>query len=211
MKSITLFFFLISYSTFCQDVLSKINGENIQAKIELISKSEIKYKMYNNLTGPSYIVEKSELSQIKLENGEIQYFDNGNKNNKATKEETKEFILKTINEHGFEEDTFDRKYKASFEGDYLRLIVLRKNGNEAKGGLLYDFSNVFKFQKVSKRSDKLSFINIYVAISENKNNTKWDKHKLIMRMDDYQIAESLLSALKHYNSFFVSSTTDNRF
>ena len=209
MKSITFLFFLFSCSAFCQDILSKKNGENIQAKIELISNSEVKYKMYNNLNGPSYILEKSELSQIKLENGEIQYFENVNK--KATKEETKEFIIKTINEHGFEEDTFDRKYKASFEGDYLRLIVLRKNGNEANGGILYDFSNVFKFQKVSKRSDKLSFINIYVAISENKNNTKWDKHKLIMRMDDYQIAESLLSALKHYNSFFVNSTTDNRF
>jgi len=200
---------LIPYTAFSQDTITKKSGENIQAKIELITGSEIRYKIFTNPNGPSYTIDKSELSQIKLENGEVEIFEITSVNNKISKEETKEFIVKTINEHGFEEDTFNRRYKATFEGDFLRLIVLRRNGQESNGGLLYDFSNVYKFQRVSKRSDKLSFINIYVAISENKKNTRWDKHKLIMRVDNYQIAESIVNALKHYNSFFVNNEKSN--
>ncbi len=130
---------------------------------------------------------------------------------KATKEETKEYIIKTINEHGFEKDTFDKRYKASFEGDYLRLIVLRKSGKDTNDGILYDFSNVYKFSKVDVRSNKEAYVNIYVAISVNKTNTKWVKEKLVMLMDDSQIAETLFRALKHYNSFFVTENTDSRF
>ncbi len=210
MKIITFIFFLVCSKTFCQDILTKSNGENIQVKIELINNSEIKYKMFNNLNGPTYVVDKSELNQIKLENGEIQHLKKTDINKKASKEETKEFIITQINEHGFEKDSFGRKYKASFEGDYLRLIVLRRNGNESNGDL-YDFSNFFKFGKLDKRSDKLAYINIYVTISENKKNTKWGKHKLILRLDSYKVAESLYNALKHYNSFFVKEIASPKF
>jgi len=130
---------------------------------------------------------------------------------KATKEETKEYIVSTINEHGFEKDSFDRKYKASFEGDFLRLIVLSKKGKETNGGALYDFSNVYKFGKVDKRSNKEAYVNVYVAMSVNKTNTKWLKDKLVMLMNDSQIAETLFRALRHYNSFFVTEKTDPRF
>ena len=120
---LTFFFLQISLS---QDILTKNNGEHVEAKIELISSSEIKYKMFKNLNGPSYVIGTSELKQIKLQNGEIQTFDSvhPNLNHEISKEETMEFIVKSINGHGFEEDSFKRRYRAKFEGDYLRLIIL---------------------------------------------------------------------------------------
>jgi hypothetical protein len=204
-----LLFFSFSWSNYSQDILTKRNGETIEGKIELINNSEIKYKKFLNPDGPSYIVNKVELSQIKFQNGTVEQFEDAIVDKKISKEETKEFIVKTINAHGFEEDTFDRKYKASFEGDYLRLIVLRKSGKECNDGILYDFSNVYKFQRVSKRSDQKAFINIFVSIAKNKNKTKWDEHKLIMRVDNAIIAESILNGLKHYNSFFVNQEKTN--
>lgn len=130
---------------------------------------------------------------------------------KASKEETKDYIVKTINEHGFEKKSFETRYKASFEGDYLRLIVLKKSGKESDASMLYDFSNVYKFSKVDIRSNKEAYINIYVSAAVNQKNTKWDKEKLVMLLDDAQIAETLFRAFKHYHSFFVIENTDPRF
>ena len=114
-----------------------------------------------------------------------------------------DYIVKAINQHGFEEDTFDRKYKASFEGDHLRLVLLQKNGKLTNSGQLYDFANVYKFQKVSSRTDKLAFINIYVATAQNDEKTLWDKHKLTLRIDSATDAGLIVNALKAYNGILV--------
>lgn len=201
-----LFFCLNSYSvTFSQDIITKTNGEEVEVKVELIGVDDIKYKKFNHLDGPSYIINKTDVIDIKFENGIIENFNARNKENDISLEETKEFIIKTINEHGFEEDTFKRKYRATFEGDYLRLIVLKKNGIDiTNDGILYDFSNVYKFHHVSKRSDKLAFVNIWVSILKNNKKDKWDKHKLIMRVDGIPEAESILNALRHYNELLLA-------
>ncbi len=131
---------------------------------------------------------------------------------KATKEETKEYIVRVISEYGFQKkNILNRKYKASFEGDNLRLIFLRKNGDEADDGGLYDFSNVYKFGRVDKRSNSEAYLNIYVATSVNKTNIKWFKHKLVLQIKDSQSAETLLNALKHFNSLLVAEKKDPRF
>jgi hypothetical protein len=45
------------------------SGEVIQAKVIEINTEEVKYKKFDNLTGPLYSILKSELSIIKYENG----------------------------------------------------------------------------------------------------------------------------------------------
>ena len=204
-----LFITCLSYS---QDIIFRINGETIESKVEEINTNDIKYKKFENLNGPTYTIEKKELKQIKFENGTIESFEKDNLKNEISIEETKAFIVKEINEHGFEEDSFKNKYKASFEGDYLRLIVMTKNNEESNDGILFDFSNVYKFQNVSVRSNNLAFINIFVSILKNKKQNKWDKHKLIMRIDNSSTAESILNALKHYNELLTrTKKTDSKF
>jgi hypothetical protein len=201
----TIALLLMTCLSYSQDKIFKINGETIDSKIEEINVNDIKYRKFENLNGPIYTIEKKELRQIKFENGTIESFPQENLKNEISIEETKDFIVKQINEHGFEEDSFNNRYKASFEGDYLRLIVLRKNNEEANGGILFDFSNVYKFQNVSVRSNNLAFVNIFVSILKNKKQNKWDKHKLIMRVDNSLIAESILNALKHYNELLIET------
>lgn len=58
MKKICLFicmFFITSYF-FAQDIIVKINAEEIQAKVLTINENDISYKKWDNQDGPTYII-----------------------------------------------------------------------------------------------------------------------------------------------------------
>lgn len=61
--------FLIGKSAFCQDTIVKLNSMAIPAKITEITPSEIKYKKFNFLDGPTYVENKSEVQYIRFSNG----------------------------------------------------------------------------------------------------------------------------------------------
>ncbi|MCE9540804.1 MAG: DUF4190 domain-containing protein [Bacteroidetes bacterium] len=61
-------YFTIKSIEGCDNIAFK-NGEEINAKILEISKTEIKYKKCNNLDGPTFIIPKSDASKIKFSNG----------------------------------------------------------------------------------------------------------------------------------------------
>lgn len=73
-------FFLIVIASFisvnseAQDIITKRNGDDIQAKVLQISDSEIKYKKFNFLDGPTYTEKKSEILIIRYENGSKDIF-----------------------------------------------------------------------------------------------------------------------------------------
>lgn len=210
MKPIYLLLLLLSISnSFGQDIILLKNNEIIRAKVIKIMNDTVEFNRLDNMGGPIYEIPTSLIEKIDFETDTVQYFQLEEVKNLAespnyTLVETKEFIVKTINDHGFDEDSFKRRYRASFEGDLLRLIIMRKNENEpSHKGILYDFSNVYKFQRVSKRSNQLAYVNIFVSIVKNERKMKFDKHKLIMRVDDPEKAQSILNALKHYNSLLL--------
>lgn len=66
--STTFLYLLVSY-TYAQDVIYKINKQEIKSRVLEISNQEIKYKNFNNLQGPTYIIIKSEVWKIVYENG----------------------------------------------------------------------------------------------------------------------------------------------
>ena len=63
-----LFTFILS-ANFAQDTITKFNNEKIIAKILEISPTEIKYKKFNFLDGPTYIDKKSDVKMIVFSNG----------------------------------------------------------------------------------------------------------------------------------------------
>ena len=67
-------FFLAGISASAQDLIIFINGNVIEAKVTEITKTEIKYRRYDNLEGPVYIFPKSNFHSIKHENGIYQVF-----------------------------------------------------------------------------------------------------------------------------------------
>lgn len=54
---------------FSQDVIVKLNGDEIEAKVIEITQDNIRYKRFSNLSGPDYVVETAGVFMIKYENG----------------------------------------------------------------------------------------------------------------------------------------------
>ena len=54
------------------DLIIKTNSEKIEALIQEVSDTEVRYKKVNNPTGPVYIVKTADISTIIFANGEVQ-------------------------------------------------------------------------------------------------------------------------------------------
>lgn len=61
--------FLITIKANSQDVITKKNGDDIQAKVVEITLNELKYKNFNNLEGPIISILKSDVILVRYENG----------------------------------------------------------------------------------------------------------------------------------------------
>ena len=57
-----------------QDLITRKNGEEIKAKVLEVSSDEVKYKLYDEPEGATYIVRKSELVMIRFESGRSEVF-----------------------------------------------------------------------------------------------------------------------------------------
>jgi hypothetical protein len=62
------FIFAIS-SLKAQDIITLKTGEDLKAKIMEIGLNDVKYKKFENLNGPTYTLNKSDIFMIKYENG----------------------------------------------------------------------------------------------------------------------------------------------
>ncbi|MDR1273909.1 MAG: hypothetical protein LBK12_05100 [Odoribacteraceae bacterium] len=57
-----------------QDIITLKNGDEIKAKVQEVGLADVKYKKFENLTGPTYTLMKTEIFMIKYENGEKDIF-----------------------------------------------------------------------------------------------------------------------------------------
>ena len=63
--------------TNAQDIIHKKNGEVIEAKVISVSPSLVTFKKFDNLSGPEYSIEKSEVKKIGYSNGSFDIFEPG--------------------------------------------------------------------------------------------------------------------------------------
>ncbi len=63
------FYTLISNYNFSQDIITKKTGEDILSKILEVGQFEVKYKKFDNLSGPIFTIQKTELIMVRYENG----------------------------------------------------------------------------------------------------------------------------------------------
>lgn len=59
-----------------QDIITLKTGEEIKAKVVEIEPSVVKYKKWENLSGPAYSLNKSEVFMVQYENGSKEVFTN---------------------------------------------------------------------------------------------------------------------------------------
>lgn len=60
---------LLTSITYSQDIITKTNGEEIKSKVLEVTQTEIKYKRFDQLDGPTFTISKSDLFMIKYQNG----------------------------------------------------------------------------------------------------------------------------------------------
>ncbi len=59
---------------FSQDIITKKTSEDIQAKVMEVTTNEIKYKKFDNQSGPTFTLLKSDILMIRYENGSKDIF-----------------------------------------------------------------------------------------------------------------------------------------
>jgi hypothetical protein len=64
--------------SFGQDYINKSNNDSIKCKVLKIGTSEIEYKKWDNIDGPTYTIIKSEVRLIRYKNGTVDFFDDLN-------------------------------------------------------------------------------------------------------------------------------------
>ena len=62
---------ILSTSICAQDIIVTLDARKIEAKISEVSKSEIRYKEFDNLDGPTFVMETKEISSIIYSNGKV--------------------------------------------------------------------------------------------------------------------------------------------
>lgn len=67
-------FLFAGISVFAQDIITKTDSTQIQAKIIEINPSQISYKKFSYLDGPLYIIDISDVQRIQFQNGEIEFY-----------------------------------------------------------------------------------------------------------------------------------------
>lgn len=74
MKSVTccILFFVFAISIKAQDVLYTTGGNKIQAKVTELNPTDIKYKDFSNLDGPTYVIARNEIVLIQFSDGTTQ-------------------------------------------------------------------------------------------------------------------------------------------
>ncbi len=75
-KSIPFCIALIFTTTlvFSQDIIKKTNGDEIRSKVVDVTATDVKYKKFEDLKGPTFSIRQSELSEIRYENGTTDTF-----------------------------------------------------------------------------------------------------------------------------------------
>ena len=129
-----------------------------------------------------------------------------NQNQKNKLEIIKKKVKESIDAFAFDEDSNKRRYKVVFEGNYMRLLIMKRNGSAPiNKGIVFDFATVYKFDPVSKRRGNVAYVNIWIASSTKKEGFKWKKRKLIMKVYSYENADEMMSLLKEYHDILVNS------
>lgn len=73
--NLLMFCLLFSQACLAQDIIITRDSKRIDAKVEEITDTEVKYHRQDNLNGPIFVIKTSQVSSIVFANGEVQTFE----------------------------------------------------------------------------------------------------------------------------------------
>jgi len=137
---------LISINTNAQDIITKKDGTDIKAKVIEMTTTVIKYKRFENQSGPVISVKKSDVLMVRYENGTKDVFEDivSNKNKNTDEDNYKTEISK-----------FGGKKVEMQEGDKIEIIEL----TDKRGRKL----NVFIYRQDGQ---KLKYMSVFHTLQD---------------------------------------------
>lgn len=88
LSALVFFVVLFIQTVWAQDLLYTIGGSKIQVKVTEINTTDIKYKDFSNLEGPTYVISKQDVVLIQFANGTVDILNNNPQTFPASKKET---------------------------------------------------------------------------------------------------------------------------
>ncbi|MDR6762356.1 hypothetical protein J2Y38_002567 [Flavobacterium sp. 2755] len=124
--------------------------------------------------------------------------------NEKSLDETKSYIVKMINNYGWEQNSSKRRLRVDFEGDFLKIITMNKDFDKSlDDGSIYNFTVVYRFKGPIKEPGDIARIIIWADFLLNEKNNKWKKEALDIDIHNYEIGEQLMLAFKHLNKLLL--------
>jgi hypothetical protein len=90
----------LTFNSFSQDVIFLKTGDEIKSKVEEISETTVKYRKFENLSGPLYAIDIQKIFMIKYENGTKEMFDK-NTSSSNSMENDKELAAPIVKQKQF--------------------------------------------------------------------------------------------------------------
>ena len=170
---ITLFMF--ATSAYSQDILYTTAGNKLQAKVLEINLKDIKYKDFNNIEGPTYVISKTDIVLIQYSNGVTEVINN----NPATVAPKTNEQVSTFNKPVDETKTSKKK---EFNLYYLNNNLLSINALALANGdvtLMYDRDFLNSRMSVTflggyNFNARMGGLNFLIADSKDKAKKKYD-------------------------------------
>jgi hypothetical protein len=173
---------LFASSAFSQDVLYTTGGNKIKAKVLEINDKDLKYKDYNNLEGPTYVITKMDVVLVQYSNGVSEVINDNpptmapKVEEKVTVSETKPVEFVKPLEKGKPKD------KKDFNLYYLNHNMLSINALAlANGDLTLMYDRDFLHSKLSLTflggysfNSKMGGLNLLIADSKDNAKKKYD-------------------------------------
>jgi len=111
---------LMTMSLYSQDTIKTVSGNKIISKVIEINQSEVKYKRFNNLEGPKYVLNREDIESITYINGLTEVFNKVDNNTFMA--------VKENSNNNSELDINNLFYKNTNRGKKVFINAVDKNG-----------------------------------------------------------------------------------
>lgn len=189
MKILISSLILCTIAASAQDVVKLSNGADLNIKIIGNNTQTISF-LRGAEGGIPYYIAKSEIEEIRFENGSIEKPEHPI----ITVDQAKSKLINDINLYAYDPD--DHKVSATFDGNYLKLTA---DKGDYKKGMVFDLLKLIRFDETSYRREGFAFINIWAPFRVDERKNKWDKFKMVLRVNAHEDAAILTASIKQLN------------
>ena len=120
-----------------QDIIVTKNAERVESKILEVSKSEVRYKKWSDVEGPTFVLPTEDISTIMYQSGEIEVFDSKESMSphKMSLSEQNELLVKVGGKYMYQGKTMNRKEYMSFLKDNCPVAYRQCHNGGVRAGI----------------------------------------------------------------------------